>query len=163
MAIEIDHNVPKAVRQLLGAPSDLREILPEQGESRSLAAATKDHQAQFARYCADFATVYPLAEEWWEGLVGAFLDEGLDRPGAVDEAYDKRPAGPASAPEFVWLVRHHWLEFDAINRRLEPQDRVPPETCLLGWLVEEKREDYVRLLTCMPYWPIGLDAQGNWC
>ena len=25
-----------------------------------------------------------------------------------------------------------------------------------------KRKDYVRLLTCMPYWPLGLDENGNW-
>jgi len=28
--------------------------------------------------------------------------------------------------------------------------------------VEEGLKDYVRLLTCMPYWPIGLDENGNW-
>jgi hypothetical protein len=34
---------------------------------------------------------------------------------------------------------------------------------LLQGLVDAGDHDAVRLATAMPYWPIGLDAQGQWC
>jgi hypothetical protein len=82
--------------------------------------------------------------------------------GAVAEAYDRYFAGPAAAGEVIWLVRHYWLAFDALNRDLGADERVAPPVALLGWLGDAPKE-YTRLLTCLPYWPIGLDAAGRWC
>jgi hypothetical protein len=163
MTFEISHNVEKGIRQLLEAPLDLADALPDQGISRPLHKATAAHQEIYRRYLADFQTAYGICDEWWEGCVAAFVRLGLDTDAANEQAYEKRVAGPASAPEFVWFIRSYWLEFDRLNASLSPEERVPPQTALLGWLVDEKRDDFVRLLTCMPYWPIGLDENGNWC
>jgi hypothetical protein len=162
MAFEIVHNVEKAVRQLLGAPRDLYADIPDQGREKPLARATEAHRSLYAKYISDFATAYEIGDAWWEDCVEAFVSDGYSKEEAVDLAYGKRLAGPASAHEVVWFFRTYWLSFDELNRGLPPDDRVPPQVAMLGWLVEEKRKDYVRLLTCMPYWPIGLDENGDW-
>lgn len=162
MAFKIVHNVDKATRQLLEAPNDLGAYIPDQGRPRALAEASTEHQALYAEYIADFANAYEIGDNWWQDCVRAFTSDGYSEEEAIDEAYGKRLAGPASAPEVVWFFRTYWLAFDELNRSLAADDRVPPQVALLGWLVEEDRKDYVRLLTCMPYWPMGLDENGNW-
>ncbi|MBZ9683631.1 MULTISPECIES: hypothetical protein [unclassified Mesorhizobium] len=162
MAFKIVHNVDKAVRQLLGAPKDLYGEIRDQGQEKPLADATEAHRRLYAQYVADFATAYEVGDAWWQDCVEAFVLDGYKKAEAVDLAYDKRLAGPASAPEVVWFFRTYWLSFDELNGDLPPADRVPPQTAMLAWLVEDGRKDYVRLLTCMPYWPIGLDENGNW-
>lgn len=164
MAFQIVHNVEKGVRQLLGAPADVADwVEGHQGRPRPLATAHPALSAVYARYLADLPDAYEVADDWWKRCVGAQLDLGLAPEAALRAAYEKRVAGPASEPTVVWFVRASWLAVDRANRVLSAEDRVPPEHVLLGWLVEEGRDDYVRLLTCMPYWPIGLDADGNWC
>jgi hypothetical protein len=40
---------------------------------------------------------------------------------------------------------------------------VPPQVFLFGWLVSEGGHDeWVEVMTAMPYWPIGLSEQGEW-
>jgi hypothetical protein len=163
MPFDIVHNVEKGVRQLLAAPSDLAEFLPPQGRAKPIAAATPAHQELFRAYVADFPTAYFIADSWWKGCVEAYTELGHSREEAVDLAYDRRLAGPASAPEVVWFVREYWLDCARLNASLPEADRVPPEVVLLGWLVEENHTEYVKLVTCMPYWPMGLDDKGNWC
>lgn len=163
MPFEIVHNVGKGVGQLLGAPDDLCDLLPPQGQSRPLTEASAAHRAAYADYLAETPGLLAAAEEWWEGLVAAQGSLGKGRAQAVEAAYEKRVAGPASLPEFVWFIRAAWLRFDRVNLALPEADRVPPACCLLGWPHEEGREEWVRLVTCMPYWPLGLDAEGRWC
>jgi hypothetical protein len=163
MSFEIVHNIEKGVRQLLEAPSDLIGLLQDQGRRVPFAEAGSGHRALFAEYVGDFAHAYHVGDVWWESCVVAQQSLGLGRREAIDAAFDRRLAGPASAPEVVWFFRTYWLAFDRLNLSLAPAERVRPEHALLGWLVEEGHDDYVRLLTCMPYWPIGLDAEGNWC
>ncbi len=164
MAFEIVHNVEKGVRQLLGAPTDVADWASEvQGRPRPLFEAHPTLRDVYARFLADLPDAYEMADDWWARCVGAQLDLGLDSAAALQAAYEKRVAGPASLPLVVWFIRSSWLAADRANRALPPEDRVPPEHVLLGWLVDAGLDEYVRLLTCMPYWPIGLDADGNWC
>jgi hypothetical protein len=162
MAFDIVHNVDKAIHQLLTAPDDLAGLIPDQGKAVAIAESTAEHQEVYAEYLANFRVAYDVADNWWKGCVQPFIDDGHSREEAIDMAYDNRLAGPASAPEVVWFFRTYWLEFDEVNRGLAAKDRVPPQVCMLGWLVEEGHQDYIRLLTCMPYWPMGLDENGNW-
>ncbi len=163
MAFKVAHNVEKGVRQLLDAPSDIAHLVPPQGRPRPLSEAAAGHRQLFALYLADLSTAYAIGDEWWKGCVGAFQGLGHSADEANELAYEKRVAGPASAPEVVWFVRSYWMAFDKLNTELPEGERVPPAVALLGWLVDGDHDDYVRLLTCMPYWPIGLDAEGNWC
>ncbi|WP_095080760.1 hypothetical protein [Mesorhizobium sophorae] len=162
MAFKVVHNIENGVRQLLNAPDDLAGQVPGQGKAKPIAEATEQHREIYAEYIANFEVAYKVADNWWQGNVQAFVEEGYDHDEAVDLAFDRRLAGPASAPEVVWFFRNYWLEFDEVNRSLPAADRVPPQVAMLQWLVDEKYEDYVQLITCMPYWPIGLDENGNW-
>lgn len=163
MSFEVLHNVANGIRQLLDAPNDLAHLILDQGDPKRLEAASEEHQRIFAAYLRDFAVAYEIGDSWWEGCVAAFMQDGETKEAANELAFEKRLAGPASAPEVVWFVRKYWLEFSELNMGLPRSQRVPPQVALLGWLVAQELNDYVRLLTCMPYWPIGLDENGNWC
>ncbi len=82
---------------------------------------------------------------------------------AIRANYELRPAGPAARPEVVWVVRTYWLECVNINRQLPPNRRVPPETLLIEWLQNGGRSTLVAVLSGMPYWPIGIDQNGEFC
>lgn len=163
MSFVVLHDIKKGIRQLLEAPEDLYHLIPHQGNHKPLADATERHQKLYLDYLRDFAVAYEVGDDWWQGCVAAFARDGRSSEEANELAFEKRLAGPASAPEVVWFFRKYWLDFDAVNRSLDPEQRVPPQTAVLGWLVDQKLDDYVRFLTCMPYWPIGLDENGNWC
>lgn len=131
------------------------------GNTPPLGRATAKFRALHARYLTDFERVYDTAVDFFEGPIEGRVGEyGMSRKAAIEDAYDRYFAGPAAAPEFVWLVRHHWLAFDALNRTLPEAQRVSPPHALLGWL-EDKA--LIRMITCLPYWPIGRDADGRWC
>ncbi len=163
MALETIHSVQRGILRLLGAPEDVSAGLPHQGVARLRNEATHEHGKLYEEYVADFAHAYEIGANWWAACVDACLEEAGDRRGAIDAAFDRRLAGPASAPEVVWFFRTYWMAFDEVNKSCAPEDRVPPQHAMLQWLIDDGHDDYIQLLTCMPYWPIGLDENGNWC
>ncbi|KIG12825.1 hypothetical protein DB30_00988 [Enhygromyxa salina] len=82
--------------------------------------------------------------------------------GGVEMAYLDAPVGPVADPHVIGVIRAYWLACEAINAKLPHSARVAPERMLLAWLVDGRHDSWVRLLTAMPYWPIGLDAEGRW-
>jgi hypothetical protein len=151
--METFHNIRKGISRLYCAPSDLFVTGSADKAPKTYEVSGTAHQALFADFLVNLSRIYPAIEEWWSSLVDAQMEEGVTRAEAIDLAFEKRLAGPAAAPEFVSLVRNTWPE----------ADEVPPEVLMLGWLLDRDEEKFVRLLTCMPYWPIGLDENGNWC
>lgn len=162
MSLETFHILAKGISRLCCAPSDLDTAL-SQGKAKPMSRATEAHRALFRKYLAELGPVYTSAAKWWKSLVDVQQTKGTSREDAIHAAFDRRLAGPASAPEVVTLVRKTWLECTELNATLEESERVPPEVVLLGWLLEGKHMDFVTLITCMPYWPLGLDENGNWC
>ncbi len=162
MALETFHIVAKGISRLCCAPSDVPVATP-QGSRKPHAAGTDAHRKIFKTYLAELQPAYNAAAEWWSSLIDSQMEDGGTRQDAIQASLDRRLAGPASAPEVVSLVRDTWLECTALNATLGEADRVPPEVLLLGWLVEGQHDDFVTLITCMPYWPLGLDENGNWC
>jgi hypothetical protein len=163
MPLETIHNIDKGIHRLIEMYDDIDEIRSKQGRTKSRTAATIKHQVLYKEYLDDLPEAYRVASEWWEECVEAQVNQGLSQTDALYAAFERRVAGPAAAMEVVWFIRYHWLRFAALNLELEVMDRVPPQIAMLGWLVDEGHDDYVRLITCMPYWPIGLDEHGNWC
>lgn len=45
---------------------------------------------------------------------------------------------------------------------MDEEMSVPSEVLLLHWLLDGRHDSWIEALTCMPYWPIGLDGEGNW-
>lgn len=163
MALETVHNIDKGISRLYCSPTDF-DLSFSQGAPTPLDKATPAHRLIFKEYLEALKRVYPIAEAWWSSLIDAQMKEAAGhRPSATEAAFLQRIAGPASDPQFVALIREFWLRVAAQNASLVEADRVPPQVLLLGWLVETGESDFVRIVTCMPYWPIGLDEKGNWC
>jgi hypothetical protein len=161
--METFHNIRKGISRLYCAPSDLFSTDMSDKPPKKYEVSGAAHQALFADFLVNLSRIYPAIEEWWSSLVDAQMEEGVTRAEAIDLAFEKRLAGPAAAPEFVSLVRGTWLDCARLNAKLPEADQVPPEELMLGWLLDRNEEKFVQLLTCMPYWPIGLDENGNWC
>jgi hypothetical protein len=156
------HNVERGVRRLMSAPRDLPASAPWTNPPITRGAASPGHRALFDEYLRFMGDAIGIAEAWWAGKVGETAQSGARWRAAVTEAYALRFAGPASCPEVVWTIRTFWLRCVAANRDVPDVQRVPPEVFLLYWLLDGQHDEWVQVLTCMPYWPIGLDAQGRW-
>lgn len=162
MPIELlaSHNVRTGFYRLTMSPKDVRAPQGRDGHALGLRAAPADHRTLFARYIEGLSRAYELAAANWNGQVEDLVAEGMSLPQAIAAKIDLGVAGPAAHPRVVWVVRKYWLACCALNRS---GAAILPETFMLEWLAEAGKHDFVRLLTAMPYWPIGLDPDGNWC
>jgi hypothetical protein len=163
MSADVVHNIDKSLLALLQGPRDLAGGTPVPAQSPPAAGAHAELRRLFEHYHKGYEFLEPHCMRWWRGCIAAAHEPGMSHDQAVDAAYDRRLAGPASAPEFVWFIRHYWLLCDKCNRELGLDQRVAPQDLLLQWLVDAGDHDAVRLATAMPYWPVGQDAQGRWC
>ena len=157
------HNVEKGVARLTGAPRDLPEAWPRPEAPPALAAAPAPFRELFAEYERALAPVVDEALRWWGGRLAVTQErEGVTRRQALRMLYEETVAGPASAPQVVWVVRTYWLACEELNRAAPARERVPPETFLISWLDDGRHRRALEVLSGMTYWPIGLDADGNW-
>ncbi|MBZ9936335.1 hypothetical protein LB518_08520 [Mesorhizobium sp. BR1-1-16] len=159
MTLLVNHNIQNGTYRLLRAPLDVRgraeETVPGTG--------SVGHRALFAAYLRDLIDVFAQASETWNASVEERMEIGVPVDKAILQTIEaKGVAGPAGHPKVVWLVRKYWLACEEENRR-SPTSVVPHEVFLLEWLIQSGCQDYVILLTAMPYWPIGIDENGNWC
>lgn len=162
MSLETIHNIDRGIYRLLHAPKDIPGGTPVSNFDGPIGEADPEFYIFFKIYLEGFPILYPLCDRWWKGCVAAAESPDRTREEALSIAYEARAAGPASAPEFVWFIRRFWLDCDALNKKLPLEKRVAPEVVLLKWLIDTGEQDYLQLITCMPYWPIGLNAQGDW-
>jgi hypothetical protein len=161
---DLTHEVDRGLYRLLGAPRDVNGGTPVPDTSPSRDDADETLRQVFDSYLEGYQYLHDHCFRWWRGCIAAAQHEGcVSREEAITDAYVKRLAGPASASEFVWFIRHFWLRVDRVNRELPFERRAAPQDVLLQWLVDAGEEKYVALATAMPYWPIGLDDQRQWC
>lgn len=149
------------VRRLLQIMIDVGATADLARRDHPFSQASEAHQRLFEQYVPFLTQGYKEAIPFWEGTVEASSTSGEIDQDALDEAYDMRMAGPASDPRIVWILRMVWMRCDELNREF-PDHAIRPEYLMVQWLVDAGQTDLVRLLCCMPYWPIGLDADGNW-
>jgi hypothetical protein len=157
------HDVKTGIVRLLSAPRDIKLKSTHEDLEISLGSAPINYRHLFHQYAEDFVDVYELVSEVWESDLDELVDNGSSVAEAIQTKLDGCAAGPAQHPNFVWLVRKYWLECARTGETAIGLQRVRPEVFLLKWMMEQGRDDYVQLLTAMPYWPIGLDENGNWC
>ncbi|MDX8467174.1 hypothetical protein RFM26_15890 [Mesorhizobium sp. VK23B] len=162
MALITLYSTEDGIERLLAQPGDVR-ARSAPSAAISLENASPEHRQVFADYVNDLKLAYDIAEAWWEDTIESQKDTGLSTKKAIAEAFDVRLAGPASNPHVVWAVRGYWLECDRVNKSVGDALSVPPEILLLRWLIEAHETDLVKLIACMPYWPVGLDEKGEWC
>jgi hypothetical protein len=162
MPFATTHSVSRGIQRLMSAPRDLPASAPWTDPPVAREVASHAHQVLFAEYTEYLSEAIGIAEAWWQNLVLAKMSEGKDLNRAVEAAYERRFAGPACRPELVWTLRTFWLRCVAVNKELPEDERVPPEVFLLFWLMDGKHDEWVQVISGMPYWPIGLDRKGNW-
>ena len=159
----IMHRVPQGLERLLSLPRDLDEAWPRPSRPIERAQASGVHRELFQEYEEELASNVELAMEWWKGRFSVKQRrEKLNSKDALRAMYGETPAGPAAAPEIVWIVRKYWLECENRNKSLPKPQWVAPEAFLISWLMDGEHEVELKVLSGMIYWPIGLDKDGNW-
>jgi hypothetical protein len=159
----IFHDVKAGMLRLLAAPRDLPGALVWREPLLTFAQASEQHRALFASYLIELRWASALAVPWWNALVQRSIERGETQLQAIRSNYELRPAGPASRPEVVWVVRSFWLQCVAVNAQATAEQRVPPELLLLKWLEVAGHTLLLSVLTGMPFWPIGFDENGEFC
>jgi hypothetical protein len=162
MSIPISHNWQKGLWRLTHCMQDVTVADASRGSPIARTSASPKHKKLFKEYREYLEDAVAIAGEWWEGRIETKTDEGMSAADALEECYEESPAGPASRGEVVWTVRNFWLRCDEINRGLPEDKRVLPEVFLLQWLFDDGVDEEARVLAGMPYWPIGMDADGQW-
>jgi hypothetical protein len=149
------------IARLLVAPRDLAlsgavvvHVSPARGE------ASAAHRALFTKYRKDLKKVLDEAVEWWAYRTQSLEEELGSAKQARVANWAEFPAGPASDPNTVAVIRKYWLACSALNAKEAPP--VAPESFLLQWVVDEGDMETAELLSAMPYWPVGLDGAGHW-
>ncbi|TRC93299.1 hypothetical protein FJV76_11860 [Mesorhizobium sp. WSM4303] len=163
MALLTLHDTQTGIKRLLTAMFDVGAHSSWYTADKPHAAAAADYQQLFDAYCQLIQQAYNEAAPWWEGTVEAERNKGLSQEDALEAAFNNRMAGPASDPRVVWIVRVIWLECANRNAMMPDTEKIRPEYLLLQWLVDAGETELVRLIACMPYWPVGLDEHGKWC
>lgn len=146
------------IRRLTEAPKDIMLEDYRVRDNLPFSKSSSKHRTLFASYVKELNIIVPKALSWWKDLEDVAAEEGDKK-----NAWITRPAGPASDPHFVALIRKYWLACHQLNQDLPQNKRVFPEFFLLSWLNEVGYFDSIEIIACMPYWPIGLDESGNWC
>jgi len=160
--VAISHDWQKGIRRLLTAPRDLPEAISWREPPIQKAQASPRHRRLFEEYETSIDNAVHTALEWWEGKLQVKIDRGADLEAALGANYKETLAGPAAHPQVVWVIRRYWLACVALNVEVPETQRVPPEVFLLSWLMDGRHEELVKMLAGMPYWPIGMDRDGNW-
>jgi hypothetical protein len=163
MALITFHDTNDGIRRLLNSMLDIEQYPYHDASYIKLENAVESQRVLFESYVQLIRQACADAETWWAGTIEAQRANGLNESEAIAKAFDDRMAGPASDPKVVWIVRLIWLECMKRNRDLQRDQQIRPEFMLLQWLIDAGETELVRLIACMPYWPIGLDENGNWC
>ncbi|MGX5799754.1 hypothetical protein ACWGS9_00735 [Bradyrhizobium sp. Arg314] len=150
------------IRRLLAQPRDVASA----SDIRAVHnhdEASPAHRTLFVEYVAELKEAYDIAAEWWADIISTEEELQGGREKALEKAFNDRIAGAASSPNVVWVIRRYWLKCVAANATASEGAGVAAEIFLLQWLIDAGNEELVKLVACMPYWPIGQDENGNWC
>lgn len=163
MALITYYNTADGIRRLMTAMLDVEGYPYLDAPDINRENAPEGQRVLFDSYLQLIRQACSDAESWWAGTIEAQRQAGLSEQDAIAKAFDDRMAGAASDPKVVWIVRLIWLECMKRNEGYPVSEVVRPEFILLQWLIDAGETELVRLIACMPYWPIGLDENGNWC
>lgn len=152
-------NWQRRAQALLDAAAD---VAPTALADPGYAAASAQHQQLFHQYLAELQRAKRGADLWWQALIDTEQQRTGDRAEALRRVRERRPLGPVIEPKVIGTVRKFWLACAALNQRSAPAAAVPPQALVLGWLLAEGHHELARFLAGLPYWPLGLDRQGNW-
>jgi hypothetical protein len=126
------------------------------------APADYRHAALRGDYLMELREAKRWADSWWRSVVETELQRSDEPVEAKRRLAAKYPAGPAAHGSVIAVLRKYWLACVALNENSVPKTQMPPEEFLLGSLVDSPELDLAELISGLPYWPIGVDADGKW-
>ncbi len=129
---------------------------------QSISAGSYPHQRLFEDYVKDLRQAKQWTEGWWQALIQTEMLRTPDYDFAIEKVKRRWPLGPTPTKKIITVVRKYWLACDRLNKQVQPHERVSPVTFILQWLMEREHDDLAEFLTGFPYWPVGLDEDGNW-
>ncbi len=144
------------VSELVQAARDVTPTGPSRG------VWTQPYRDLFEQYVRDLRGAKRYADDWWQAVVATEQSRAPDRPTALHILSQRFPLGPVGNLHVVGVVRQYWLTCASMNDQRLESERVPPAEFVLGHLVGNADEDLAEFLAGLPYWPIGMDADGNW-
>lgn len=150
------------VERLATAPLDLIPCGARVWKSSPGAVGSVQHGELFRSYVQELTEVIPEARRIWNAIIADCEKRTESREEAMIEAIVFQPAGAAFDARVVAVVRKYWLACDLLNQKVAENERVSPQVFVLQWLIKEREQQAVEVLAGMPYWPIGLDRDGNW-
>lgn len=150
------------VERLLAQPRDLKSPKVEIRHGEDSSSGLERHRALFKAYLRDMDKAVREADADWNRRVDGWAKKWKNRDRALEHMWTERPAGPASHRDLIGVVRRYWLQCVALNNKVDASERVAPETFILAWVIAEGHNDAARVLSGMPYWPLGQDEDGNW-
>ena len=157
------HNIRTGVYRLHNAPKDVYTRMSYSDAIVEFDKVGQQYKELYDDYNKDMQSTLENASAQWEAKLDTLIQTGLSEPDAIAALIKKRVAGPADHPMVTWVVRKYWLACDALNRESTSGGWVPPETFVVKWPYDQGRDNFIELLSALPYWPIGLDENGNWC
>lgn len=161
-AMRTPHNIYNGIHRLHNAPKDVYTKRDYATARIAYDDAPPETQALFADYCRDLQAAYESARGAWEAKIDALVATGASEKDAIAKLQRDRLAGPADNQILTGVIRKYWLACDEQNRN-RVDYWIPPETFAIKWFFDQKNEDFLQLLSALPYWPIGMDKNGDWC
>ncbi len=159
----LHHRIDRGMKRLLCLSRDVATVPETPGARRHRADAAPEFERLYRAYLGDMRPIAIEAQHWWQRIV----DNTASIHGSFEEgkrvALVVRASGMSANENYVSCIREHWFAFTRLNLTLPLEQRVPPEDALLLWPLEDEIEDIYQVVISMLYWPIGIDAKGNWC
>ncbi len=144
---------------LIQAARDVRNELAPRPSSKRVGPR---HRKLFDQYVKDLRRAQEWALSWWTSMIRTELQATPDQRDAERNVSRRNPVGPVAHVGVIYVLRRYWLDCVALNREVPAAEQVQPEDFLLGFLLYSSYGDLGRFVAQLPYWPIGLDADGNW-
>ena len=127
----------------------------------------------FDSYVEDLSAAKSASEDWWRDLLDAETSALGDRDEAIRQVRRRWRRGPASHPRVIAVIRKYFMECQRLNEFLESDDFDPddernqyeeiyPQIFLTEWLLDGKNDELGEFIADLPYWPIGMNEDGDY-
>ncbi len=160
---EVMHHPNRGIARLTGASIRMPSLRTLDAPVASFDDAPPEYRRLFFAYERHLEVALCIAEAWWAEVVETMMTRrrvGASRAAAL--AFDQHFGGPSSCPELQWTIHRYWTECVRLNLRTDVSCHVRPASLLLVWLQDGRHPGWLDAISCLPYWPVGLDGAGQW-
>ena len=160
---ELIHHPARGITRLTGASRRMPSLHTVARPVATFGEAPLEYQRLFFAYEQHLEAALSVAEQWWAEVIDTTMAHhrvGASQAAAL--AFDQHFGGPAGCPELQWTIHRYWTECVRLNARTDVSCHAPPESLLLEWLQDDNHPGWLEAVSCLPYWPIGLDGAGRW-